>query len=235
MLLIETRDTEEMSLRAAEQIAALLTLKRDAVLGLATGSTPIGAYAKLAQWHKENALSFRQVKTVNLDEYRGLSPQSPDSYRWFMNHHLFQHVDIDMQNTHVPNGLAEDVREECARYDALIESLHGIDLQLLGIGMNGHIGFNEPASTITLETHCVTLSENTREVNAAYFASKDAMPTEAITMGMRPILQARRVLLVAAANKRGIIEKALFGPVTPEVPASLLQLHKRLTVVLARS
>lgn len=231
MKFLQVADKQDMARKAAGIIAAQVLLKNDSVLGLATGATPVGAYGQLAKWCREGEISFRDVITVNLDEYCGLPETSPQSYRYYMNENFFNQIDIDPANTHLPDGMAADMDAECSRYSALIRSLGGIDLQLLGIGMNGHIGFNEPKAHFVMDTHTVALSENTREVNGVYFENPADMPTHAVTMGMREILQAKRIVLMAGKEKEAILHRALEGEVTPEVPASLLQLHPRLTVV----
>ena len=224
MRIIRTKDYDAMSRAAANLIAAQITLKPNCVLGLATGSSPVGAYQQLIQACKQGDLDFSAVRSVNLDEYAGLTPDHDQSYAYFMRHNLFDHVNIDQTNTNVPSGIHGD--EECARYDRLIQELGGIDLQLLGLGVNGHIGFNEPDDHFSLGTHKVTLTESTRQANQRFFASLDEVPTHAYTMGIRDILQARRVVLVASgANKAQAVKDAFFGPVTPSVPASILQYH----------
>ncbi len=234
MKIIRTKNYEEMSLEAAKILAAQIVLKPDAVLGLATGSSPIGLYDKLVEWNENGDLDFSAIRSVNLDEYCGLDGTNDQSYRYFMDTHLFNRVNIDKANTNVPNGKAADYAAEGARYDALIASLGGIDMQLLGIGPDGHIGFNEPDEFFTKETHVVDLDPSTIEANARFFASADDVPRQAVTMGMGGIMGAKKVLLIAnGASKKEILEKALFGPITPEVPASLLQLHPDLTVVCA--
>ncbi len=234
MKIIRTKSYEEMSYEAAKVLAAQIVLKPNAVLGLATGSSPIGLYEKLIEWNKAGDLDFSAIRSVNLDEYCGLDGENDQSYRYFMDTHLFNFVNIDKANTNVPNGKAADYAAEGARYDALIESLGGIDMQLLGIGPDGHIGFNEPDAFFTKETHVVDLDPSTIEANARFFASADDVPRQAVTMGMGGIMGAKKVLLIASgASKKEILEKALFGPITPEVPASLLQLHPDLTVVCA--
>lgn len=226
------KDYEAMSRRAANVIAAEILKKPDCVLGLATGSTPIGTYKHLIDMCNAGDISFRDVTTVNLDEYKGLAPTHDQSYRYFMNDNLFNHVDIVMENTNVPDGLAEDADEECARYDSLVESLGFADLQLLGLGHNGHIGFNEPDSCYTKATHVVDLTESTIEANARFFASADDVPRQALTMGMGCIMAARRVLLIAnGEGKAEAIYNAFSGPITPECPASILQLHPDVIVV----
>ncbi|MDD3278369.1 MAG: glucosamine-6-phosphate deaminase [Lachnospiraceae bacterium] len=223
---------QDMSRIAANQIAAQIISKPDSVLGLATGSTPIGLYEYLVKWYKEGDLDFSEISSVNLDEYRGLDGTSDQSYRYFMNTHLFDHVNIDKAKTYVPNGLAEDAGKECARYDALIVSKGGQDLQLLGLGNNGHIGFNEPADCFEPGTHCVTLADSTIQANARFFASAAEVPTQAYTMGIRNIMQAKKVVVVVNGKaKAEAVKNAFFGPITPKVPASILQLHKDVTII----
>ena len=225
-------DYQAMSRRAAAIIAAQVTLKPDCVLGLATGSTPIGAYAQLVKWYQQGDLSFAQVKSANLDEYRGLAPDHDQSYRYFMQHNLFNHVDIKPENTNVPNGMAADPGAECSRYDQVIQDLGGVDLQLLGMGHNGHIGFNEPADEFVRETHVVDLTESTIQANARFFASADEVPRQAMTMGIQTIMQARKVLVaVSGQGKAEIVKRAFTGPVTPQVPASILQMHPDVILV----
>ncbi len=232
MRVIETKSYAELSRKAANLISAQVLSKPDSVLGLATGSTPIGTYKQLIEWYEKGDLDFSEVKSINLDEYVGLTGDHDQSYRYFMNTNLFNHVNIDKSKTNVPSGAAEDLEAECARYDALIESMGGIDLQLLGIGHNGHIGFNEPADSFVVPTHVVELGETTINANARFFSSADEVPKKAVTMGIKAIMQAKKVLLIAnGPDKKAIVEKALYGPVTPEVPASILQFHPDLTVV----
>lgn len=234
MKIIRTKNYEEMSLEAAKVLAAQIVLKPNSVLGLATGSSPIGLYDKLVEWNENGLLDFSDIRSVNLDEYCGLDGTNDQSYRYFMDTNLFNRVNIDKANTNVPNGKAADYAAEGSRYDELIASLGGIDIQLLGIGPDGHIGFNEPDTFFTKETHVVNLDPSTIEANARFFASADDVPRQAVTMGMGGIMGAKKVLLIASgASKKEILEKALFGPITPEVPASLLQLHPDLTVVCA--
>ena len=223
---------KELSRKAAQIIASVVTLKPDCVLGLATGSSPVGTYDRLTEMYENGELDFSRVTSVNLDEYVGLDGTNDQSYRYFMNKNLFDRVNIDKSRTFVPNGLTADPAAEGLAYDEHIKSLGGIDIQLLGIGLDGHIGFNEPDSFFTKETHLVKLHESTIEANSRFFASRDEVPTTAITMGMGSIMQARRVLLIAnGAKKKEIMEKAFFGPITPEVPASILQMHPDVTVI----
>lgn len=222
---------DAMSVRAAGIIAAEVTVNPACVLGLATGTTPIGIYEQLIRKYEQGELDFSEVTTVNLDEYCGLDGNSPHSYRYFMNHTLFDHINIDKDNTFVPDGMTKDMEETCENYDALIESMGGTDLQLLGLGQNGHIGFNEPGEFIA-ETHPVELSENTIKANARLFDDISQVPTMAVTMGLKSIMSARTVLLVVNGKQKSMaLKKALFGPITPKVPASILQLHPNLIVV----
>ena len=224
----------EMSAAAADIVAAQLRAKPASVLGLATGSTPIGMYDRLAELHKAGALDFSLASSVNLDEYIGLPPTHDQSYRFFMNKYLFSRVNIPIERTNVPSGVAPDPDAECARYDALIESLGGTDIQVLGIGVDGHIGFNEPADAFSTGTNCVDLDPSTIEANARFFASADDVPRRAITMGMSGIMGSRHVLLLAAGPaKKDILERSMHGPVTPRVPASILQFHPNVTVLFA--
>ena len=219
-------DYKGMSRKAANIVSAQVILNPSCVLGLATGSTPIGMYKQLIDWYNKGDLDFSQVKSVNLDEYVGLAPTHDQSYRYFMQHNLFDHVNIDPANTNVPNGLASDPEAECQRYNEVIRSMGGIDIQVLGMGHNGHIGFNEPGQAFELETHVVDLTERTIEANARFFASKDEVPKRAITMGIKSIMQARQILVVVSGeDKAEIVKKAFFGPVEPQVPASILQMH----------
>ena len=225
-------DYAAMSRRAANLIAAEVIRRPDCVLGLATGSTPIGTYENLIAHNRAGDLSFREVRTVNLDEYKGLAPTHDQSYRYFMQTNLFDHIDILPENTNVPDGLAADADAECARYDALVASLGYADLQLLGLGRNGHIGFNEPDDHFTKETHVVDLTDSTIDANARFFATRDDVPRQALTMGVGCIMAARRVLLIASgADKADALYNAVCGPISPDCPASILQLHGDVVVV----
>ena len=233
MKIIRANDYADMSLKAANILSAQIILKPDCVLGLATGGTPVGAYQQLVEWYNKGDLDFSGVTTVNLDEYRGLPKEHPQSYWYFMNENLFSKVNIDPAKTNLPDGTNLDTAAECARYNGIIHKLGGIDLQLLGIGPNGHIGFNEPGEAFELETHCIDLAPTTIEANKRFFDGNEALvPKQAYTMGIKTIMQARKVLMVAnGAGKAEIVKKAFFGPVTPEVPASILQMHPDFTLV----
>lgn len=232
MKIYKAKDYKDMSRKAANIISAQVIMKPNCVLGLATGSTPIGTYAQLVEWYNKGDLDFSEVTTVNLDEYKGLPRTNNQSYYYFMHQHLFDRVNIDPERTNVPNGMEPDAEKECGRYEELIRSLGGVDLQLLGLGHNGHIGFNEPGEAFEKETHCVDLTESTIEANKRFFASADDVPKQAYTMGIKTIMQAKKILIVVnGENKADIVERAFFGPVTPEVPASILQLHNDVTLV----
>ena len=233
MNFIKVENYEKLSEMAAKIIADVVNEKPDCVLGLATGSSPVGTYKKLSEWNKEGKLDFSKVMSINLDEYEGLEGTHDQSYRYFMNDNLFNHINIDKANTFVPNGKAADIEAECKAYDQRIAD-YGIDIQLLGIGIDGHIGFNEPDEFFTKETHKVVLDESTIVANARFFESIDDVPKTAITMGMGGIMSAKKVLLIAnGQSKKDIIEKAFFGPITPKVPASILQLHNDVTVIFS--
>ena len=232
MKIYKAKDYKDMSRKAANITSAQVIMKPNCVLGLATGSTPIGTYDQLVEWYNKGDLDFSEVTTVNLDEYKGLPRTNDQSYYYFMHQHLFDRVNIDPERTNVPNGMEPDAEKECGRYEELIRSLGGVDLQLLGLGHNGHIGFNEPGEAFEKETHCVDLTESTIEANKRFFASADDVPKQAYTMGIKTIMQAKKILIVVnGENKADIVERAFFGPVTPEVPASILQLHNDVTLV----
>lgn len=231
MEFIKVENYEQLSEKAAKIIADVIISKPNCVLGLATGSSPVGTYKKLIEMNNSGNLDFSKVTSINLDEYEGLDGEHDQSYRYFMNDHLFNHVNIDKSKTFVPNGKATDIEAECKAYDQRIYEM-GIDIQLLGIGLDGHIGFNEPDKFFTKETRRVVLDESTIKANARFFESVDDVPKTAITMGMGGIMSAKKVLLIAnGANKKEIVEKAFFGPITPEIPASILQLHNDVTVI----
>ncbi len=233
MRIIHTDSYEEMSALAAGLLGAQVLLKPDCVLGLATGSSPIGTYEKLAAEYEKGLLDFSQVRTVNLDEYCGLGPEHPQSYRYFMNTHLFQKVNIKPENTFLPDGCAADLEAECRRYEELAAGMQ-VDMQLLGIGHNGHIGFNEPQEDFPCQVHPVQLAKSTIEPNSRRFDRIEDVPTQAVTMGIGTIMKAKKILLIAGPDKAEIIQKALFGMITPQVPASVLQLHPDVTVITSR-
>ena len=226
MNIIKAEDYNQMSRMAANYIAAQVTLKPNCVLGLATGSSPIGTYQELIRRHQAGDLDFSKVTSINLDEYKGLSPENAQSYRYFMNTNFFDHINIDKACTYVPNGLEENAEKACADYDAIIENCGGTDLQLLGLGNNGHIGFNEPDEVFAKGTHCVDLAKSTIDANARFFDSMDEVPKQAYTMGIQSIMQAKEILvIVSGKGKANIVKEAFTGPVTPQVPASVLQFH----------
>ena len=226
------KDYATVSRRAAAVIAAQVVSKPDCVLGLATGSTPIGAYKQLVEWHKQGDLSFARVRSVNLDEYVGLAPTHDQSYRYFMQDNLFNHVNIDVANTYVPNGMAADPEAECKRYDEVIRSMGGVDIQVLGLGHNGHIGFNEPADAFSKGTQCVDLTESTIEANSRLFGDPEDVPRQAYTMGVQTIMNARMIVVAATGeDKAQAVHDMVFGAVTPQCPASILQLHTNCVVV----
>lgn len=232
MKIYKVKNYDEMSQRAANIIAAQVVTKPDCVLGLATGSTPIGTYKKLIEKYNVGDLDFSEVKTANLDEYKGLKKDNEQSYYYFMYENLFKNVNINMEQTNIPDGTVEDSEKECSRYEAVLRELGGVDLQLLGLGHDGHIGFNEPNHVFDKDTHCVDLTEMTIEANKRFFASADEVPRKAYTMGIGTIMRARKILLVVSGkDKASILKEALFGPVTPQVPASILQFHPDVVVV----
>ena len=227
-----TKDYQAMSRQAANIISAEVILNPECVLGLATGSTPVGTYQQLIDWYKKGDVDFSQVTTVNLDEYKGLSGENRQSYRYFMDHQFFNHVNIRKERTFVPDGLEEDSKKECARYDRVVAETGGVDLQLLGLGHNGHIGFNEPCDEFKKGTHLVSLSQATIDANSRFFDSIDEVPKYAYTMGIRTIMLAKKILMVVSGeDKAEAVEKAFFGPCTPHVPASILQMHPDVILV----
>ena len=233
MRIYREKDYEAMSRRAAQIIAAEIVHNPACLLGLATGSTPEGAYRYLVDWYKQGLLSFKNVRSVNLDEYVGLAPDHDQSYRYFMQSNLFGHVDINPANTRVPDGLTRDAKAFCDEYDAFIRAQGYVDLQLLGIGRNGHIGFNEPGGFFVKETHVVDLTESTIDANARFFASRDDVPKQAISMGMGAIMGAKKVLLCASGEEKAdAICGSVLGSISPSCPASILQLHPDVIVVV---
>lgn len=235
MNIIEFESKEQLGKEAAAIIAHAIAAKPDTVLGLATGGTPIDTYKELIQLHQAHQLSFKQTKTINLDEYAGLDPEHENSYMTYMKRHLFDHIDLPQSQYFLPNGNAAHLEKECLRYDQLIEDVGGIDLQLLGIGQNGHIGFNEPGTPFNSKTHVVQLDENTRQAYARYFSSIDEVPTHAITMGIASILSSKKILLLASGkSKAKVIQYLEQAEIHPDFPASALKLHEDVTVLIDR-
>lgn len=230
--ILRAKDYDEMSRKAANVMAAQITLKNNSVLGLATGSTPVGMYRELVKRYEMGDLDFSNVRSVNLDEYAGLAKEHDQSYYYFMNDHFFQHVNIDTTQTFLPDGTNEDTEAECRRYHALIESMGGVDMQLLGIGGNGHIGFNEPSDAFAICTHCVKLAESTIKANARFFDSEDDVPRYAFSMGIGEIMAAKRILILASGTaKAEAVKGMLTAPVSPRMPASILKFHHDVTLV----
>lgn len=236
MKIIKVDSYEKLSRQAANIISAQVIMKPDSVLGLATGSSPLGIYAQLVDWYRKGDVDFSEAVSINLDEYVGLTEDHPQGYRYFMEENFFRFINIKRENTFVPNGVAKDLAKECAEYDARVAAYGGIDLQLLGIGFDGHIGFNEPDTFFTKETHVVDLHESTIRANARFFASEKDVPRQAVTMGMGSIMKAKKIVLIAnGAGKKEIVERAFTGKITPEVPASILQLHSDITVIYSEN
>lgn len=232
MNIIRTKDYNDMSRKAANIISTQIILKPNCVLGLATGSTPLGVYAQLIDQYNQGDLDFSHIFTVNLDEYCGLPEENVQSYHYFMHHNLFSHINIQQDHTFVPNGMEPDSALACRTHEENIRRLGGIDLQLLGLGNNGHIGFNEPSPVFEKETHLVDLTESTIHANARFFDKIEDVPTQAYTMGIKTIMHARKILMiVSGSGKADIVAKAFWGPVTPQVPASILQMHPNVTLV----
>lgn len=232
MQIIKAKDYDEMSRIAADILSAQITLFPEGVLGLATGSTPIGTYENLVKRYEKGRLDFSRIKSVNLDEYRGLARENDQSYYYFMHQHLFDRVNIVKENTFVPDGTIADAKEACEAYEAIISSLGGIDMQLLGLGNNGHIGFNEPADDFSEYTHVVDLTPSTIQANKRFFEKEEDVPKQAYTMGIGSIMKAKRILLlVSGKGKAEILKEVLQGPITPKVPASVLRLHPQVILV----
>ena len=232
MRLICAKNYQDMSRKAANIISAQVILCPESVLGLATGSTPIGIYRQLIAWYEKGDVDFSRTVSINLDEYCGLTARDPQSYSFFMHQNFFDHINIDPARIFLPDGMQTDSVLECARYDGVIAAHGGIDLQLLGIGRNAHIGFNEPDDHFSKGTHQVTLTESTIQANTRFFRSESEVPRQAYSVGMQAIMQARKILLVASGeDKAEALQKSFFGPVTPQVPASILQLHQDVTVI----
>ncbi len=236
MRVIVCDNYEEMSKKAAAIVAGQVALKPDCVLGLATGSTPIGLYDFLVEKYEKGEIDFSEVTSVNLDEYYPLSPENDQSYRYFMNKNLFDRINIDKSRTFVPNGLAEDADRECAAYEKRIDELGGIDLQVLGIGPNGHIGFNEPDDKLCAVTHLTDLTDSTIEANSRFFASKADVPTKALTMGMGSIIKAKSIILLASGEaKKDVVRELLNDNITTSIPATLLKVHPDTVLICDRA
>ena len=232
MLIIKAKNYEDLSAKAANIMAAQITMKPNAVLGLATGSTPEGLYAKLIEKYNAGELDFSEIKTVNLDEYKGLTRDHDQSYYYFMNDKLFNHINIDMNNTHLPNGKAADLDAEAARYEKEVAALGYADLQVLGVGHNGHIGFNEPDSFLVQDTHVTDLTEDTIDANSRFFEGANEVPKQALTMGIGTIMHAKKIILLASgANKRDAIATLFNGKVDPMSPVTVLNLHHDVTLL----
>ncbi|MBE5913083.1 MAG: glucosamine-6-phosphate deaminase [Pseudobutyrivibrio ruminis] len=232
MKIYKELDYDAVSKRAAALVAAQIKEKNDSILGLATGSSPVGMYKELVEMYNAGEISFKNIRTVNLDEYAGLADDDVNSYHYFMNQHLFSKVDIDPANTHLPNGIATDPDAECASYEAMVQSLGGADLQILGLGENGHIGFNEPGTPFTEVTHLVDLTESTIRANSRLFEKIEDVPRQAYSMGIKTIMSAKRILLIVTGTaKADALAKVLTGPVTETVPGSVLQTHPDVTVI----
>lgn len=232
MKIIRAKDYSDMSRKAANIISAQIIMKPNCVLGLATGSTPIGIYEQLVEWYKKGDLDFSEVTTLNLDEYKGIARENEQSYYFFMREKLFSKVNINPERTFLPDGMEPDSAKACADYNRIIEEAGGVDLQLLGLGHNGHIGFNEPGMAFEAQTHCVNLTESTMKANQRFFASADDVPRQAYTMGIKTIMQAKKILVVVSGeDKAAIVKEAFLGTITPKIQASVLQLHNDVTLV----
>lgn len=232
MKIIKAKDYNDMSRKAANIISAQIIMKPESVLGLATGSTPVGTYEQLVVWYEKGDLDFSEVTTLNLDEYKGISKENEQSYYYYMNEKLFSRVNIRPERTFLPDGMEPDSNKACKDYNSVIEKVGGVDLQLLGLGHNGHIGFNEPGTAFEATTHCVNLTESTMKANQRFFSSMADMPSQAYTMGIKTIMQAKKILVVVSGeDKAEIVKKAFFGSITPMVQASVLQLHNDVTLV----
>lgn len=233
MKILICKDYDEMSLVASNLLTKEIINKPNITLGLATGSTPIGLYKNLIEMHKNNMVDFSQVKTFNLDEYFGLDKSDTQSYYHFMRDNLFNYININIDNTYIPSGIAPNIESECQRYDKLIEDSGGIDIQILGIGSNAHIAFNEPSDTFKMGTYLVDLTESTINANSRFFDSIDKVPTKAVTMGVGSIFKAKKIVLLASGkNKAEAIYNTVFGDINPNVPSSILKLHPDVTLVL---
>ena len=232
MKIYRAKDYNDMSRKAANLISAQIIMKPNCVLGLATGSSPVGTYRQLVEWYEKGDLDFSEVITVNLDEYKGLTRDNSQSYYYCMNENLFSKVNINKNKTFLPDGTEPDSNVACHNYNEILRAVGEPDLQLLGLGHNGHIGFNEPGDVFSTETHCIDLSEQTIKANARFFETEAEVPRQAYTMGIKAIMSAHKILIiVSGADKADIVKTAFFGPITPQVPASILQLHRNVILV----
>ncbi|MBP7236580.1 MAG: glucosamine-6-phosphate deaminase [Petrotogaceae bacterium] len=233
MKILVCKDYEELSLKSAEIIVNQINQKKDSVLGLATGGTPVGMYKELVKSYREGKVDFGKVITFNLDEYYGVDHENINSYHYYMNTNFFDHVNVERKNINIPNGMSKDIEKECREYDEKIQNMGGIDLQVLGVGLNGHIGFNEPAKELMSGTHITDLTKETINANARFFEDISQVPTRAITMGMATILRSKKiVVLINGKNKSKIFEKITGKKITTQIPATLLQLHPDVTIVV---
>lgn len=232
MNLIKAKNYCDMSRIAANIVSAQVILKKDSVLGLATGSTPVSMYKQLIEWNEKGDVDFSKVITFNLDEYLGVSDKDKHSYLWFMRDNFFEHINIESKNVFIPDGMTKSIANECMSYEQRMRQRGGIDLQVLGIGLNGHIGFNEPSNCFKRDTHRVDLTESTMNANARYFANKAEIPKSAITMGMGSIMRTKKILLLCSGEEKAqILYQAMYGDIDPIIPASILQLHSDVTVI----
>lgn len=236
MKLIVTENYEELSKVAAGEMANVIKSNPKAILGLATGGSPVGMYKELIRMNKDGEVDFSDITTVNLDEYIGLSGDHPQSYRYFMNTNLFNHININKNNTYVPNGLAQDIEKECKAYDAKIAELGGTDVQLLGVGTNGHIAFNEPDEALVSGSHLTGLTEDTIKANARFFNSIDEVPTKALTMGLGEIMKSKKIIVIASGEGKAEAVKAMLsGMISTNMPASMLQMHRDVVVIIDKA
>lgn len=236
MRIIIVKDYEEMSVKAARMISSQITLKPSSVLGFATGSTPVGTYKELVKLYNKKEIEFSSIKTFNLDEYYGIDKENEQSYHYFMMNNLFKYINLPLENVNIPDGNTKNINEECLRYEKGIEKAGGIDIQVLGIGANGHIGFNEPNINFETRTHIVTLDERTIEANSRFFKNKESVPKKAISMGIKTIMDSKKILLIASGEEKAeAVEKTIKGKVDPKIPASILQLHRDVTFIIDKA
>lgn len=234
--LIKVENYQELSKQACDKVVEKITTLEKPILGLATGSTPTGLYQCLHEVYEKGEVSFTHTHTFNLDEYVGLAGENPNSYRYYMNEKLFKHIDIPLDQTYIPNGKANDLEKECQRYEQLLRSVEEIDIQILGLGLNGHIGFNEPGTSFNTDTHIVDLTTSTRKANARFFEGIESVPTQAITMGIRTIMQSNSILLLVSGEKKAeALNRLMNGEISEDFPASILQQHPNVTIIADRA